>query len=93
MAGMIKFIRIFTLKIAQRFDEGDDFYRVCLLRWCLGVRYSQFLVEEGFSRFSGTRPCWYNFYSLCSRYCVVASSFLMYDLYHIFVKYKNKEAV
>jgi hypothetical protein len=30
IAGMAEFIQIFTLKIAQRFDGGDDFYSMCM---------------------------------------------------------------
>jgi hypothetical protein len=30
MAGTIEFMRIFILKIARRFDGGDDFCSVCM---------------------------------------------------------------
>jgi hypothetical protein len=30
MVGTIKFMWIFTMKIARWFDEGDNFYSVCI---------------------------------------------------------------
>jgi hypothetical protein len=40
MAGMIKFMQILTLKIAQRFDGGDGFCSVCM-RHLLSVYYTR----------------------------------------------------
>jgi hypothetical protein len=39
MEGMIKFMRILTLKIARRFDGGDGFCSVCM-RHSLSVYYT-----------------------------------------------------